>query len=175
MTEVNREIFTIHINGTIDAVWHEITKQGEPQQCFFNMQMHTPEKEPVPGSTLHMRSKSGKYTGAIGKILEFDPPRRFSHTFKFTHLDDPECIVTYELEEAAAAEGGVEFRMILDNLPEGTKTAKQMKQGGTMIINTLKAMVENGKPSFGTRMLYMLFRLLEPLSPKKSLTSNWPL
>ena len=45
----------------------------------------------------------------------------------------------------------------------------------TMIINTLKAMVENGRPSFGTRMLYMLFRLLEPLSPKKSLTSNWPL
>ena len=65
--------------------------------------------------------------------------------------------------------------MILDNLPEGTKTAKQMKQGGTMIINTLKAMVENGKPSFGTRMLYMLFGLLEPLSPRKSLTSNWPL
>ena len=50
-----------------------------------------------------------------------------------------------------------------------------MKQGGPMILNTLKAMVENGKPSFFTRVLFKLFRVLEFTSPMSSRTENWPL
>jgi hypothetical protein len=49
-----------------------------------------------------------------------------------------------------------------------------MKQGGRMIVNTLKAVVENGRPSFGTRLLYRLFRGMEPCSPKTTRSENWP-
>ena len=119
-----------------------------------------------------MRTKSRKHTGAIGEVLDFDPPHRFAHTFKFTHLDDPECTVIYELTES---DGGVDFKMILENLPVGTKTAKQMKQGGTMILNTLKAMVEKGRPSFAIRSLYVLFGAMEFTSPKSTRTEHWPL
>jgi uncharacterized protein YndB with AHSA1/START domain len=172
MAENTRQVFKIHIDGTLDAVWHEITKQGEPQQCFFNMHMASPGNKLAVGSPIRMRNKSGKYTGAIGEVLEFDPPRRYAHTFKFTHLDDPECKVIYDLTESDS--GGVDFQMTLDDLTPGTKTAKQMAQGASMIMNTLKNMVERGKPSFGTRMLYILFKVMEPLTPKKSLSSNWP-
>ena len=50
-----------------------------------------------------------------------------------------------------------------------------MLQGGTMIVNALKAIVETGRPGFGTRMLYVLFDLLEPLSPASTKSENWPL
>jgi hypothetical protein len=50
-----------------------------------------------------------------------------------------------------------------------------MTQGGTMIINTLKAIVERGRPSLGTRMIYSIMRLTEPFSPKQCRVENWPL
>jgi hypothetical protein len=73
-------------------------------------------------------------------------------------------------------EGGVEFTMTLDDLPKGTKTAKQMMQGGTMIVNSLKAIVETGRPAFGIRLLYnFVFPLTEPFSPRVTRSENWPL
>jgi hypothetical protein len=49
-----------------------------------------------------------------------------------------------------------------------------MLQGGKMIVNTLKAVMETGRPSFGTRLLFVLFRVLQPTSPKRCLSENWP-
>lgn len=170
MPATETAVFRIFIKGSIQAVWHEITKTDEPQQCFFNNRLHTDGLK--VGGKVRMRTANGKYTGVVGRIVEFDPPRRYSHTFKFTNIDDPECTVIYDLAEK---DGGVEFTLTIENLPVGTKTAKQMTQGGTMIINTLKSMVENGRPSFGTRALFTLFRVLEPMSPKKCLSENWPL
>jgi len=169
--ETERAVFKIFIRGTIDAVWREITKTDEVLSCFFNMWLDTTGLK--PGAPLRMRTKSRKYTGAVGEVIEFEPPHRYSHTFRFTQFDDPPCRVTYELKPV---EGGVEFTMILDDLPKGTKTAKQMTQGGTMIVNTLKAIVETGRPSFGVRFLYnVVFPLTEPFSPKSTRSENWPL
>ena len=170
MPETERAVFKIFIRGSIEAVWREITKTDELQGCFFNMWMDTSGLK--PGAPIRIRSKSRKFTGAVGEVLEFDPPYRFSHTFQFTQFDDPPCKVTYELKPV---EDGVEFTMILDDLPKGTKSAKQMCQGGTMIVNTLKSIVETGRPSFGTRMLHTLIGILEPFSPKRTKSENYPL
>ena len=43
-----------------------------------------------------------------------------------------------------------------------------------MIVKTLKAVIETGRPTFGIRMLYVLFKILAPLTPKKCLSKNWP-
>jgi uncharacterized protein YndB with AHSA1/START domain len=171
MAETERAVFKVFIRGTVDAVWREITKTDEAQACMFNMRLHTPGLR--PGAPIRMRTKNGKYTGAVGDVLEFDPPHKYSHTFKFTSYDDPPCKVTYELKPVA---GGVEFTMTLDDLPKGTKSTKQMVQGGQMIVNTLKAVVETGKPPLGTRMLYGMFAVLEPvMSPKSTRSENWPM
>lgn len=170
MAETERAVFKVFIRGSIDAVWREITKTDEVQPCMFNMRLHTPGLK--PGAPVRMRTKNGKYTGVVGDVLEFDPPRKYSHTFKFTNYDDPPCTVIYELKEVT---GGVEFTMTLDDMPKGTKTAKQMVQGGQMIVNTLKAVVETGKPPLGTRMLYAMFSLMEPMSPKATRSENWPM
>lgn len=170
MAETERAVFQVFIKGSIQDVWREITRTDRPQKCMFNMQLHTTGLK--PGAPMRMRTRSGKYTGVIGEVLEFDPPHRYSHTFRFTNYDDPPCKVTYELKPVS---GGVEFTLIIDDMPAGTKTAKQMKQGGTMIVNTLKRVVETGKPSVGIRVLYVLFKLMEPLSPKRTRSENWPL
>ena len=164
-----RCVSRIIIRGAIEDVWREITKTDEIQGCMFNMRLHTPGLK--PGAPIRMRSGDGKYTGVVGEVLEFDPPHRYAHTFKFTQYDDPPCKVTYELKEV---EGGVEFTLISDDLSAGTQTEKQMRRGGNMIARALKAIVETGKPPFGTRVLYGIFKLTAPLTPKKCLSKNWP-
>jgi hypothetical protein len=69
----------------------------------------------------------------------------------------------------------VECTLIVDRMPVGTKTAKEMQGGGTMIVNTLKNVVETGRPSFGIRIMYWLFGRMEFVLPKKTSTKNWPL
>ena len=161
-------MFRVLIRGTIDDVWQEITRTDEPIACFFNSRMDVGRL--VSGSKIAMRSPDGKYTGVVGEILEFEPPRRFAHTFKFTAYDDPPCTVIYDLEPV---DGGVQFTLTIEDIPEGTKTAKQMLQGGTLIVNTLKSVIETGKPSFGTRMLFTLFKVMAPLTPAKCKSENW--
>jgi uncharacterized protein YndB with AHSA1/START domain len=165
-----RAVFKVMIKGPIDAVWREITKTDSVQRAMFNMRLHTPGLK--SGAPFQMRSKDGKIVGIVGEVLEFDPPHRYVTTFKFTRFDDPPCKITYELKEVA---GGTEFVMTLDDLPPGTVTAKQMVQGGTLIINTLKSLVETGKLPLGTRVLYAMFALMGPLAPKKARVENWPL
>jgi len=122
------------------------------------------------GAPMRMRTGNGKYTGVVGEVLELDPPHRYSHTFRFTNYDDPPCRVTYVLEEK---EGGVEFTLITDQLTPGTKTAKNMASGGHMIVKNLKAIVEKGNVPVGTRLLYGLFKVMEPFSPKRTRSENW--
>lgn len=170
MSETTKAVFNIFINGSVDAVWREITKQDEPQGCFFDNWMETDRME--EGGRMRMLSRSRKNVGVIGEIILWQPKTKFGHTFRFTHYDDPPCKVFYEL---TPKDGGVDFTMTLEDLPADTKTAKDMIRGGDMITKSLKAIVENGKPSLGTRALYGMFRLMEPMTPKECREENWPL
>lgn len=162
--------FRVFIRGTVEDVWREITRTDAPIAAFFNSRMEVGQL--AAGSRLAMRTPDGRYTGVVGMITEFEPPRRFAHTFKFTNYDDPECHVIYELEPV---DDGVAFTLTITDLPAGTKTGKQMLMGGTMIANTLKSVIETGRPPFGTRVLFGIFKLMQPLTPKKCRSENWPL
>jgi uncharacterized protein YndB with AHSA1/START domain len=171
MDQPGKLVSRVLIKGRIGDVWREITKTDEPQQAIFNSRMH--HLGLAPGSPIRMRTPDDKYTGVVGEILEVDPPRRLSHTMKFTAYDDPWCKVTYELRETP---DGVEFTLTSEGVPPGTKTAKDMARGGPFIVNTLKAIVENGRPPLGTRLLYGVFKVLGPvMTPKKCRSENWPL
>jgi uncharacterized protein YndB with AHSA1/START domain len=163
-----KAFFKVMIKAPIQAVWDEITRTDDVIPAFFNMRMHTTGQG--AGSALTMRTRDGKYTGVVGKILEWAPPTRFAHTFKFTQMDDPECKVIYDLRQTAA---GVEFSLTIEDLVPGTKTAKRMTSGAVLIVNTMKSVMETGKPSAGTRALFVLFRVLQPLTPKKCRTEYW--
>src|ERR1051325_1990257 len=97
-------IFKVFIRGSIQDVWREITRTDQPQRAMFNMMLHTNGPLRV-GAPLRMRTISGKYTAIVGEVIEWNPPHRYAHTFKFTQMDDPPCKVSYDLKEV---EGGVE-------------------------------------------------------------------
>lgn len=168
MTETRQIVHRVVIRATIQQVWDALTSEGTVLPHFFGTVMQTTGLK--PGSQLRMRTPDGRYTGVVGEILEVNPPYRFSHTFRFTNLSDPPCRVTYELKEV---EGGVEFTLISDAVPCGTKTEGQMSQGGHFITSVLKSVVETGRPSFGHRILLRLMRLFP--GPAACRSENWPL
>lgn len=170
MTEVTQLVSRVVIDADIQRVWDAITKRGEVLPHFFGNVMHTPALE--PGAQLQMRSPDNKYVGVVGEILECEPPHRFAHTFRFTNFDDPPCKVTYELKEV---DGGTEFTLISDQVPVGTKTAKQMAQGGSFITDVLKSVCETGRPTFGKRMILGIIKLTAPFSPAKCRVEHWPM
>jgi uncharacterized protein YndB with AHSA1/START domain len=171
MAENDKAVFRITIRGSIEAVWRELTKTDTPQQAVFNSHMH------VAGAVerdraVQWRTPSGRFVTAMGKVVDWDPPRRYAHTFRFARYDDAECMVAYDLR---ALEQGVEVTMTISGMQPGTRTAKDMTGGGSFILNALKAVVETGRPGFGARMLYRVFGWLEFMFPAKARVENWPL
>jgi uncharacterized protein YndB with AHSA1/START domain len=163
-------IFRIVIQADIQRVWRELTKTDEAQGAVFNAWLHTTGL--VPGAPMQMRTGSGKHVLVVGEVLACDPPHRFAHTHRFTQHDDPVCEVWYELKPV---DGGVEVTLRVVRLPEGTATAKSMQTGGTMILNTLKAIAETGRPPLGTRLMYAAFSVLEFVLPARTRSEHWPL
>jgi hypothetical protein len=170
MTERKRLVSRITIRGRADAVWRELTKNDEPQAAVFNAWLHA--QALAPGARLQMRTVDGRNVLVVGTIVEFDPPRRFAHTFRFTQYDDPECTVIYDIKPIG---DGVEVTLTVDNVPVGTRTGKEMTSGAQRILSTLKAVVETGRAPLGTRMLYAVFGVLGFVLPARTRAEHWPL
>lgn len=169
MTTEPQSVYRVVIAAPIERVWAEITRTDAPIACFFGSRMHLSRAGLAAGSKLAMRSHNGRMTGVVGEILEVQPPRRLSHTFRFTNMDDPPCVVTYDLEPVPE---GTRFTLTITDAVPGSKTLKQMVQGSAFIAKTLKAVVETGRPGFGSRLLLAIIRIVP--SPKRCRSEHWP-
>jgi len=164
-----RQYFRVVIRAPIHKVWAELTRCDSVLPFFFNSRCATPGL--APGAPVRMLSKDGKYASVVGDVLEFDPPHRYAHTFKFTNFDDPLCVVRYVLKEVPE---GTEFTLINEGVPAGTKTEKYMTSGGNFITANLKALVETGKPTAGGRFALFMMGLFAPFTPKQCKAEYWP-
>lgn len=170
MTTPGKLVQRIRIGASAERVWRELTKDDEPQAAVFNAWLHA--QALVPGAMMQMRTPDGRNVLVVGRIVEFDPPRRFVHTFRFTQYDDPECTVAYEIVPRG---DGVEVTLTVDALPVGTKTEKDMTSGAKLILDTLKAVAETGRPALKTRLMYAAFGKLGFVLPKRTRAEHWPL
>lgn len=169
-TPTTTQVSQIVINAPIQKVWDALTLEGEVLPFFFGTVLHTTTL--APGAPVRMRTPNGKYTGVVGEVLELDPPYKYSMTFKFTNFDDALCRVIHELKET---DGGTEYTLTSEEIPVGTKTEKQMSQGGAFITKSLKAYVETGKPTMMGRFIMIMGKLTAFMSPKQCLSENWPM
>ena len=172
MTE--RAVFKIHIDGSKEAIWQEITRTDVPQPAFYDTALHV--VEPAVGRPYQMKDSSGRFVNSLGEILEWDPPNKLSQSARFTQYDEPPVIITYELEDADT--GGVDLTLTVDKVDPTNKTGKGLtgSGGGDWICQTLKEIVEDGKPRLGTRLMFRVGRLLNPVvMPKRSRAEHWPI
>lgn len=165
-----KAVFRVHIRGSVDDVWRELTRTDRPQWAMFNSVLHTDGV--APGGQLRMRSPNGKFTAVVGEYIAVERPVRLTHSMRFTTYDDPPCTVDYQLKEVA---DGIELTLSVTEIPVGTKSAKQLRSGGSFIVKNIKSIVETGRPTLGARTLFVLFRLLAPLNPERSRSEHWPL
>ena len=164
-----RAYFRVVIRAPIHKVWAELTRTDSVLPFLFNSVCRTPGLE--AGAPIRMVSKDGRYAAVVGDVVEFEPPHRYAHTFKFTNFDDPVCMVRYVLKEV---EGGTEFTLINEGVPAGTRTEKYMTSGGDFITQNLKACIETGKPTPGGRFALFMMGLMSVFTPKRSRAELWP-
>ena len=130
-------------------MWRELTKNNEPQAAVFNAWLHA--QSLLPGARLQMRTGDGRNVLVVGSVVDFDPPRRFAHTFRFTNTTI-RCTVIYELKPVPKAS-----RCLWSS--RSCRSARAPRRRCTlarMILATLKAVVEDGR-RVGTRIMYWMF------------------
>ncbi|MBV7410041.1 SRPBCC domain-containing protein [Maritimibacter sp. DP1N21-5] len=159
------------IAAPIEVVWNTLVKTDEALPFFFGGVCQT-KAGLKPGAKMRMAHTSGKIAMVVGEVLAFDPPHRYSHTFRMTNIDEPPATIIYELTEVA---GGTQFDLIIENAVAGSKLEKQMVSGQTYISQNLKALIETGRPAFSGRMLMLMGPILPLFAPKVQRIENWPL
>ena len=168
--EIEKNYFRVVIRAPIHSVWAELTREDTVLPFFFNSMCKTPDGLKL-GAPVRMVSKNGRNAAVVGDVIEFDPPYRYAHTFKFTSLEDPPCLIRYELKEV---EGGTEFTLVSERVPSGTKSEQYMQSGGDFITKNFKAFVETGKATPGGRFALFMMGLTAFMTPKSCRIENWP-
>ena len=121
-------MYRVVIKAPIDTVWSELVRTDRPLPFFFGGQYDTPGLE--KGAPFAMRTPDGKYTMVMGEVIEFEPPHRYAHTFRFTTSDDPVSVVRYELKEVAE---GTEFTLI--NEHKASSSASRRPSTTAALVN----------------------------------------
>ncbi|KIN62509.1 Activator of Hsp90 ATPase 1 family protein [Sulfitobacter noctilucicola] len=166
-----KSISRTFINAPIETVWSTLVATDQPLPFFFGAVCQT-KNGLEEGAKMRMVNPNGKIAMVVGEVLRFDPPHCYSHTFKMTNIDEPPCVVTYELREK---DGGTEFDLIITEAIEGSKLHKEMLSAQGFISSNIKAVAETGKPAFTGRMVGLLGPVFALLAKKKQRIENWPL
>lgn len=175
MTETSKyaekSIHRTYIEAPIETVWSILVATDKPLPFFFGSICDTKDVL-KPGARMRMVHPNRKIAMVVGEVLAFEPPHRYSHTFKMTTLNDDPCKVTYELREK---NGGTEFDLIIENAIEGSALHKQMVSGQVFIAKNLKKLAETGKPAFSGTMVTVMSPLVGLLAKPEQRIELWPL
>jgi uncharacterized protein YndB with AHSA1/START domain len=139
-----KTVYVIYIDSTPEKVWQALTDAQLSQQYFHGCLV---EIEPKIGGNFLLRFPDGR-VNVRGEVVEWSPSRRLAVTWAVDWVpetrDLPECLVTYEIEQAGAA---VRLTMteahrweVPDALLEGGRN------GWPAILSSLKSMLETGRP-----------------------------
>lgn len=166
-----KSVHRTFIEAPIETVWSVLVATDKPLPFFFGSICDTKEGL-KPGAQMRMVHPNRKIAMVVGEVLAFEPPYRYSHTFKMTNLKDDPCQVTYELREK---NGGTEFDLIIERSIEGSDLHKQMIGAQDFISKNLKSLAEKGKPAFSGAMVTIMSPLVALLAKKEQRLEHWPL
>jgi uncharacterized protein YndB with AHSA1/START domain len=148
MTDVARfnpkTVYVSYIASTPEKVWAALTSPEFTRQYFFG---RTIEIEPKEGGSFILRMPDGR-VDVKGSVVAWDPSRLLAVTWTVDWIAEmrelPECLVTYEIEQA-----GESVRLTMTeahqwDVPEAMLVGGRM--GWPAILSSLKSVLETGKP-----------------------------
>ncbi len=136
-------IHVSYILTTPDKLWTALTTGEFTKQYWYGRRI---ESDWSMGSTVSFFDRDSNDLTDSGTVLECDPPRRLSYTFRSEF--DPEAReqgysrVTFTIEPQ---QGMVKLTLVHDQLPD-EKAARNFREGWAPILSSLKTFLESGKP-----------------------------
>jgi uncharacterized protein YndB with AHSA1/START domain len=137
-------VYVTYIESTPEKVWAALTGAEFTKQYFFGRRVESDWKV---GSEVIYWMPDGR-VDVRGKVLESDPPRRLSITWRVEWLEElrnlPDSIVTFQIDPL----GGVVRLTMTESHPGGVeeKYLEGGRRGWPIILSGLKTLIESGHP-----------------------------
>jgi len=133
-------VYTTYIETTPDKLWAALTSSEFSRQYWFGTELRT---DWAIGSPLAL-GMNGTPTD-VGEILEFDPPRRLSYTFRHVLQDElrneKPTKVVFKLEPHGKL---VKLTLTHEGFAETSKLLDGISKGWPAILSSLKSLLETG-------------------------------
>lgn len=140
-------VYVTYIETTPEKLWQALTSSEFTRQYWFGAEVRSDWKVGAPFAL----SLDGEVTDS-GEILEADPPRRLSYSFKHHKYEElrhePISRVVFTLEPFGPV---VRLTVLHDGFIEGGKYFGAVSNGWPAILSQLKSLLETGKPLNITR------------------------
>jgi uncharacterized protein YndB with AHSA1/START domain len=152
-------LLSIEIRAPRERVWAEITKTGAIQRFMANTVL---ESRLAPGAKLRYYSPNRRRVFVVGEVVEVSPPRRFSHTFRFTFRPETPTLVTWILDETAE---GCRVTLLHGGFTDQAETHAGVLGGWREILALLQIEIETGTLPLRARLKHRLQAALAFLLP----------
>ncbi len=144
-TESATQVYQLYIRSSAEEVWTAVTHPALIARYHFGAQQD-PSDHTV-GSRIKSWSPDRTRLWTDNEVLEFDPPRRFVHTWRSLYdpelAAEPESRVAWEVEPVPG--GYARLTLTHDRLDASPKTAAGVR-GWSYILSNLKTLLETGEP-----------------------------
>ncbi len=133
-------IYVTFIETTPDKLWAALTSSEFSRQYWFGTELRTDWAIGSPFALV----MNGTPTD-VGEILEFDPPRRLSYTFRHVLQDElrneKPTKVVFKLEPHGKL---VKLTLTHEGFADASKLLDGVSKGWPAIISSLKSLLETG-------------------------------
>lgn len=134
-------VYVTYIETTPEKLWQALTSSEFTKQYWFGAEVCSDWKVGAPFAL----SLDGEVTDS-GEILEADPPRRLSYSFKHHKYEElrhePISRVVFTLEPFGPV---VRLTVLHDGFIEGGKYLGAVSNGWPAILSQLKSLLETGR------------------------------
>lgn len=142
MLTTESTLYVTYVAAAPERVWQALTSAEFTERYFFGRRA---ESSWEAGAGWCLRMPDGRVDVA-GTVLEADPPRRLSLSWRVEAMRDvPECIVTYAIEPV----GDEMVRLTMEEAhptPIPAELLEGGRRGWPMILSGLKTLLETGRP-----------------------------
>lgn len=147
MTDIGKfkpkTVYVTYIAASPEQIWQGLTDPAFTRQYFGGFAIDVELRQ---GGVFFLRYPDGRVHIA-GRVLDWSPPRRFSCTWVVEGMQEfvelPECIVTYEIEQAGGACRLTMTEAHSWNVPDAILAGG--RSGWPAILSGLKSLLETGK------------------------------